>query len=460
MPISEAIEAVKTWKSRNPAYRIYENYFDGRHQLKFVSPDWVTKYAQRVLTDRVLSIRENLCPAVVYGFTDPIAVDDWADNLDDDNATRLGLPRLLSFIKRECFKTGDAYVIAVNTSDGVKPVFQRARDMVPHIDPENPDQLDWAARVWVDKQTRHARVNIYWPDVIERYQTVQPLAENTSTSEISVNPQAWTLCPDEPTQLHNFGVVPVVWFKLDAQDQTSAGNSILADVIPLQDGLNTSLANLLINQEAYARTFWYVCNMRADTQAVNPFAPETKPLPQAAPPAKTMDRNRQSILAIDGAGPVGQFDPPDVTKLLAVQEAIKTKICAVVGLPPYLMQAQIGNVPSGAALRTLETRRLNRITAWQADAQPVMRGLKQLLGIGDSPVVWAPPAQLDELERWQVAQVQQSLGWALDDILAWLKISDVDGIATRAIQAKTANSAAMAQAFIDGRGAGNYSGHN
>lgn len=455
MAIEQVTEAVKRWKANSPLYRVYENYFDGRHQLKFVSPDWNNKFASRVLTDRVLSIRENLCPAVVYGFTDPIAVDDWADNTTLDDAAALGLPRLLSFVKRECFKTGDAYVIVVETPQGPRPVFQRARNMVPHIDPANPDRLDWAARIWIDPDTRLGRVNLYYPDVVERWQTATALPAQASISDVPEQANGWMPCSDTDTEPHSFGTVPVVWFKLDAIDQTSPGSSILADVIPLQDGLNASLAHLLINQEAYSRTFWYVCNMKADTPAVNPFAQAntTAPVPK---PAKTMDRNRQSILAIDGAGPVGQFDPPDVTKLLAVQEAIKSKICSVVGIPPYLMQAQIGNVPSGSALRTLETRRINRISAWQNDAQPVMRGLKQLLGLGDSPVSWTPPAQLDELEKWQIAQAQTAMGWALPDVLDWLQVPDAEGIAARAQQAALASGARMRQAFLDGIGASSY----
>ena len=458
MPIEHVTSAVEEWTRRQDVYRTYQDYYAGRHELKFVTRDWQSKYATQVLEGAVMAIRENVCPAVVTSFTDAIAVKSWGTPDDQDASETEGLSRLLGYIKRESWKTGDAYVIVWPAETGQpRPVFQRSRHMVPHVDPVNPAVLDRAAKVWVDQPSKHGRVNLYYPDRLERWETITPLVDASgATSMMPARANAWRMCTDGEGEIipHTFGAVPVCWFKLDADDPTEHGVSILNDVIPLQDGLNSSLAHTLVNQEAYSRPFWYLLNFKGSEAPVNPFLPENA----TRPARQTFDRTKQSIVTHDGPGPFGQLDPPDLTRLLDVQDRYKSKICGVVGIPAYVMQGEIGSVPSGAALRTLERRRYDRITNWEADATPVLRGLKQLLGMDAGPVEWRPAVELDELERWQIAQVKDSLGYALEDIAADAGEADVEGSVERAAQAAGRNAATMGQAFLNGAGASNYGG--
>ena len=458
MPIEHVTSAVTEWANRQAIYRTYEDYYAGRHELKFVTPDWSSKYASQVLEGAVMAIRENLCPATVTSFTDAIDVDSWGTTGDDKDGQTEGLSRLLGYVKRESWKTGDAFVLVWPDAQGVvRPSFQKARHMVPHVDPLNPAVLDRCAKVWVDESGKRGRVNLYYADRLERWETVAALVDASGqVSGMPVKPNAWRPCEDDDGDVipHTFGAVPVCWFKLDADDPTEHGKSILNDVIPLQDGLNSSLAHMLVNQEAFSRPFWYLLNFRpADTPA-NPYLPEN----QAKPARQTFDRTKQSIVTHDGEGPFGQLDPPDLTKHLEVQDAFKIKICGVAGIPSYVMQAEIGNVPSGSALRTLERRRTDRIASWQQDAAPVLRGLKQLLGMDDGPIGWTPIAELDTLERYQVAQVMQGLGYALEDVMAYLDEPDLEAALQRAAAAKAESAAQMARAFMAGEGAANYGG--
>ena len=471
MPIEHVTSAVIEWKARQPQYGLYGDYFDGRHQLKFITPDWASKYASQVLQDRVLAIRENLCPAVVTNFTDAISIDSWGTDIDAHAAETMGLSRLLGYLTRESFRTGDAFVLVWPDGSG-KPraSFQRARLIVPHVDEINNDVLDRAAKIWRD-DSGYGRCSVYYTDAVERWRTNSRIigtgasASDWSSTDMPEQANAWVPCDDNdgPIVRHNFGAVPVCWVKLDADDPRDHGTSILNDVIPLQDGLNASLAHILVNQEAYSRPFWYLLNFKPDQEPVNPYVAQQfhgAELPNAAAnvTGRRFDRAKQSIFTHDGPGPFGQLDPPDLTKLTDVQTAFKIKVCSVVGIPPYLMQAQVGNVPSGAALRTLNERRTSRVRSWQADNEPVLRGLKQLLGMGDSGINWANPMPLDELERWQVEQIKKGLGYSLEDILRDVGEADVEGVLERARQAEAASSTAMAQAFLGGQGAASYGG--
>jgi len=474
MPIEHIPDAIKEWKARQPTYRIYGDYFDGRHQLRFITPYWATKYSAEVLKGAVLALRENLCKATVYSFTDDIRVDSWGTDTDANTADTMGLPRLLGYLKRESWRSGDAFALVWPDAAGApRASFQKARLIVPHVDDLNPDVLDWAAKIWRDPASKRGRVNLYYANRLERWQTVTPIADSGeygwNSADMPETITSWQSCndPDGDVIAHSFGAVPVCWYKLDADDPLSHGTSILDDVIPLQDGLNSSLAHLLVNQEAYSRPFWYLLNFNDPSAPINPYlaAQQADSLTgivtnQAAsqPARKSFDRTQQSIVTHDGPGPFGQLDPPDLTRLMTVQEGFKIKVCSTVGIPPYLMLADIGNVPSGAALRTLERRRVSRVTSWQEDNTPVFRGLKQLLGMDDGPIEWAPALQLDETERWQIAQIKQSLGYSLEDILADVGETDITGVLARADEAAKSNAARMAQAFMDGQGAASYAG--
>lgn len=160
---------------------------------------------------------------------------------------------------------------------------------------------------------------------------------------------------------------------------------------------------------------------------------------------RRFEPSRQKIFTHDGPGPFGQPDPPDMTRLQKVQDGFALKIARVVGVPAYYFTQTSGDVPSGEALRVLSVRRSGRIKAWQRDAGPVWRGVKQLLGMGDEPVQWADPMPLDPSERMQMALDMKALGVALEDILRFLEFADADEMAQRG----KASAAGMAKAFME-----------
>ena len=47
----------------------------------------------------------------------------------------------------------------------------------PHVDPLNPAILDRCAKVWVDEASKRGRVNLYYADRLERWETIAPLVD-------------------------------------------------------------------------------------------------------------------------------------------------------------------------------------------------------------------------------------------------------------------------------------------
>ncbi len=473
MPIENVTSAVHTWTRRQKLCGVYADYMAGRHELRFATRSWRDKYGTLV-GDQVLSIRENLCPAAVTAFTDGIEVTSWGAGDAVDAAAREGLSRLEAMVNREAWSKGDAFVLVWPSADGLPtPSFQPAHSIVPHVDAVDPGVLDWAAKVWIDRDRRVGRVNVYTAQGVERWQTTTPI-EPGLRQGLPEEASAWTACTDEDGDwiAHTFGAVPVCWFKREAPSAEEWGVSVLADVIPLQDGLNKSLADLIVVSGDYSNPFWYLLNVSANPSPTNPLLAAAAPPVAAYPVAldvpvdegtptweqarKKFDPSRQKIFTHDGPGPFGQLDPPDMTRLQKVQDGFAMKVGRVIGVPSYYLSQTSGDVPSGESLRVLSSRRTGRIKAWQRDAGPVWRGVKQLLGMGDEPVQWADPMPMDATERMQTALDMQTLGYALEDIVRYLGEADADGIVARARQASSQAAQGMARAFLDGTAPATY----
>ena len=445
-------EIVETWRHRLPGYTEQRNYFDGRHQLRFATPDFEAKYGQQVR-----ALRENLCEASVTAFTDRLAVASWGDRTAAVLGSVEGLDRLLGYVHDEAFRCGDAYVLVWPGTDGKpNPHYHRADQIVPHVDPGDPSVLDWAAKVWVDGK-RYGRINIYDVAVVERYRTPNPLPEGHTSSDVPEHANAWVPMDDDgegDTIRHAFNAVPVLWWKQGSDSADGYGKSILINVIPLQDALNKSVANLVVTEESYARPFRYLLSYKPESS--NPFVAAGEYMQAMATAAsnsvkRRFDPTRQQIFTHDGPGPFGQLDPADLLQLVKVQDAYAVKIGRTVGIPPYYLTQTSGDVPSGQSLRVLTARLTARVRRFQRDSGPVLRGLAQLLGIPEPDITWAPPMDLDPLEKWQVAQIRDGLGMALEDVLDGTDTADIDGVVERATTASNGKLGAMGKALRDGQ---------
>ena len=460
MPVEHVTSILDEWEVYGRKVRRYRDYDRGRHELRFATPDFVAKYGSLIL-DEDGCVRENLIPVVISAPVDRIAVDSWgsADALDETQ--RRGVDRLLERVTRESFRCGEASVLVWPGADGrPRPHYHQAGAIMPHRSPDDPDVLDRAVKLWVDA-SGYGRANVYYADVCERWVTlgkVRPV-EKDAAPQWPRNSLMWAPFEgdgDPATISHDFGAVPVCWFPRMVDDDTGHGTSIVADAIPIQDALNKSLADLIVTSEGYARPFWYLLNHTPDADVENPFLPRV--LASPADMRGDFDPTRQRIFAYDGNGPFGQLEPPDLTRLLAVQDGFALKMARVVGIPSYYLTQTSGNVPSGEALRVLTSRLVSIVTSYEATVEPVWRGLLDLLGTPVDAIQWAEPIPMDPVERWQVAQIKQSLGYALEDIIRDAGEADVDGVVTRAAQASAENAARMARAFMAGEGAANYGG--
>ena len=448
---------VADWKQYARSIRMFRDYDEGRHELRFATPDFANKYGSVVM-----SMRENLCPAAISAFTDGLSIKAWGSGDAEGIADDEGLTRLADLVHTEAYRSGDSYVLAWKDKNGQPvPHFHRADQFWPQTSIEDPSKLDWAAKIWVDGK-RFGRINVYYADRVERFATRNPFPIGTKPDlpEQSTSWRPFNDDNDGEVIGHDFGDVPVCWWKQNASDQHSHGRSILTDVVPLQDGLNAALAHMLVLGESYAKPFWYLLNFQPKNGNTNPLAVAREyqeamgalqQLNEQA--ARKFDPTRQRIFTHDGPGPFGQLDPPDLSKLIEVQDAFALKIARVIGVPSYWFTQTSGQVPSGESLRVLTTRRNSAIGRFQRSATPVWRGLANLLGMGDKITPeWESPMPMGELEKIEIAEAKYRMGYALEDAVVGLEEADAPGVIQRAAAKASQSAAAIGRSFREGAG--------
>lgn len=450
--------AVRRYNRKRPTYDTFRAYSRGNHQLKFVDPSFAKEYPD------LKSIRENLCGAVIDSFVDKLSVESWGNPANDKIADELGLARILNVAESEAFRCGTAYIILAKRPDGTDmPITQRADQVVAVTDEFALDRIGQAFRFWIDSDN-YPRISHYYDDIwVQDLMGTQPMKTDDNGVILDADfPEGEEQWQELSNGKHGYRVTPVLQYKQGSQDAFDDGLSILTDVIPLQDALNKELADSIVLSSSYARPFWYLLNYMpkqvgnpllaaqqlatalgqlTPDQIANYSGPEEGSRP--TDPSK-FDRTRQKIFTSDSPGPMGQLDPPDIIKLLDVQDRFALKIARVVGMPSYYLTQTSGDVPSGASLRVLAERMTARVGRFQLDAEPVNKGLGELLGMQNVSIDWKESAPLDELERVTIANVKlNQLGYTMEDAITVLSEPDAADIVKRARAEKEANKAEM-----------------
>src|SRR6201999_2522621 len=126
-------------------------------------------------------------------------------------------------------------------------------------DDDGSGNILWAAKWWTTRDKR-VRVNLFYPDRIERYvsksqtEVIVSDARSFVPSPMSQAPSQGgdngpgTLDLGPGTIANPYGVVPIFHFANNA-DVGDCGRSELEAAIPIQDGLNKSVLDMLVAME-------------------------------------------------------------------------------------------------------------------------------------------------------------------------------------------------------------------
>lgn len=343
-------------------------YYEGKQRLAFLSPD-----ARDALDGRLDRMASNICRLAVGALTERLRItgftgaDVWPAWLRND------LDQMAPIAHREALALGSAYVIVWADKLGrSKVTVESARQVVALRDPGSR-QVTAALKRWSDTGAGVTNLVLYQPEVITRME-----ANGTEAAT------GWKTVEEIPNPL---GVVPVV--ELANTDRLlTPGHSELDDLLPLVDGLNKLLADMLVGSEYFARPRRWATGIELEEddsgEAVNPY-------PEA---------NRM-MLAEDPAAKFGQLPGSDLAAYGNAVDVLLGQIMAVSALPPHMLGVTSDNPASADALRASEASLTARAEAKQAafgrSWEQVAR-LMEAVDTGRDPdsidvaVTWADPS--------------------------------------------------------------------
>lgn len=410
---ADITDALTSLAGRQRAYRRYRAYYDGDHPLHFSTDQWHQAFGSLF---RQLSY--NRARPVVDAYANRLAVTGWEtpgtnDGADDplgDAAMaiweRNRLPKRQGELWAEALRAGDAYLIVWPGDDGnARLDINRGHLIEPLYDDERPERLIGAVKCWQVTSgplKGHWRVNAYDADTITRLVSRSPRDERPK--------KANALLPLEddggPEIPNDYGVVPVFPFANNGETG-GLGSSELVDVIPLQDGVNKSVADMLIAGEYVAFPQRWVVGAAPVT---NPFTNEEEEQFKAA-----VDR----VWAVDNEqARFGQFDPANMAQYTQAQDAWDLKISRVSMVPVHWLSMS-GTPPSGEALKTAESPFVAKCKDRQlAFGQALAEALTFALRIEGAAIaddiyvqpIWAAAETRSDLDLLQQAALKQALG--------------------------------------------------
>ncbi|MBX3288440.1 MAG: phage portal protein [Acidobacteria bacterium] len=401
--------AVERINTKNAAYAKFYAYYDGRHTWNFSSKKFKNKYGQRLQ-----ELRENLCRVVVKAPASRLEVIGFQSETEIQNAAwdiwkGSNMPLQSGVLHREAFKTGDAYLIVWPNEDNTAVFYPNpAANMTVWKDPES-GQTTEAAKFWKGNDGFYY-LTLYYADRIEKYISSTKADGKLSLTNITFKPRE---VKGESWPLENpYKQVPVFHFVFE-NEMNDFGRSLLTDVIPLNDALNKSYADIFVAQEYNSMRQRWIAGLRVE---------EDEETGKKIEPYKADDA---TWVAEDNEAKFGEFTDADLEKMLKVKQEAVRDVALVSGIPPsYFNLEQIGSAISGEALRKIEAR----FTAMIQDAQRSFgetwaNAMSFALEVEeklrpDLPIEtqWADAAPISESEQLDNALKKKNLGWSLEQI--------------------------------------------
>lgn len=403
--------ALRTLAGRQHDYATYEAYYAGRQRLTFASDSFRQAFA-----GQLRQLVYNRCGAVVDALADRLRIEGWQANDSDQvepveqaalevwRRSRLDLRHVDAHV--EAMRSGDAYLIVWPDMDGAPRIAVNAGHLVTTVrDDEDPERIVLAVKAWQVTRGPLAgrwRVTTYAPDAIRRW--------ITTSAQDAMPEKSAKLEPYEdeaPAEVGNpWGVTPVFGLH-NASGLGAAGVSELRDLIPLQDGLNKSIADMLVAMEYVAYP------QRWATGVEVPLDPETgRPMKPFRPGV-----DRVWVVGDENAT-LGEFPPADMGGFLSVQQDWDVKISRVSRVPVHWL-GMSGGFPSGESLKTAEAPFVSKVLDRQAEFGAVwgdaMALALRIAGFSEAEAgqiapVWVTAETRSESEFWRVAQQKQAAG--------------------------------------------------
>jgi hypothetical protein len=322
--------AFETLNRKTPGYNKLFRYYDGDQPLTYAA-----KRLEEVFKGLDAVFIENWCSVVIDSVKDRVnltgfkCADAAAQDALDSLWNECDLNLESDDVHESAMIAGEGYFIAwpdeLNQPQGFA---NDPRNCQVFYSSSNPRIITYAAKWWIDDDLGIIRMTLYYPDHLEYYQTDKK-ADNVS-SVASFQPS------EPPTDVNPFGEIPVFHFRIKRR----SANGYLENVLPIQNGINKLLTDMMVAAEFGAFSQRYVIS-NSETQGKLKNAPGII----------------WHIPAGDGIGQgttVGQFQSNDLGNYLKAIDNLAGTLSSITRTPKHFFVIQGGD-PSGEALIAMES---------------------------------------------------------------------------------------------------------
>lgn len=436
-------------------------YYEGKHPIAFA-----TEKFKAAFFDVFKEYAENLCAPVVDALNDRLKIVGFRSNQAElkteqqpstvpgmavhtrlsvtdapgqqawDIWTRNRMDLRSTEVHLESLMMGDGYAL-VWPDDNMEAAIwpQLANEVRVQYDPNTPGVLLKAVKVWKDYVEGVWRLNLYFPDRIDKY-----ASKKNNLNNMSYKYADYTQIDNVPNP---YGRVPM--FHFPNQVENKHGKSeISRSIVAVQDGLNKAVIDMLVAMEFAAYKQRYVVGMEVETNE------ETgEPVNQ-----NTKNYGVDRMMAIpDVDAKVGQFDATDLTQFLKVQDKFWLSAARVSGTPLHYFYITGGDFPSGEAIKSAEGRFIKRIndrqTAFGNQWEDVMQFAMQIDAVGGADIEltaqWESATPRSEAELADTAvkkraigvprsQLLREQGYTEEEIDRFLTEADAEAVARAQLQ--------------------------
>ena len=369
--LTDLQRAYKALSGKRKAYTDLWAYYDGKQPTVYTS-----KRLKEIFRDLDATFNENWCSVVIDCATDRINLEGFAvaDSADAGGKLttlfqelQLGLEA--DDVHEAALVTGEAFLIAWKEEGDELPQVYYNDPRLCHLfyDAENPRKKSFAAKWWVDQQLK-MRLTLYYPDRLEYY--VSRGKHDHVSSANTFQP-----LPDDPVVDNPFEEIPIFHFR--PERRIIKGD--LANVVPLQNGINKMLSDMMVAAEYGAfKQRWVISN--GDISKLNNSPNEVWGVPTG-----------------DGIGQqsqVGQFDATPLENYLKAIDSLSAAVAIISRTPKHYLFSQVGT-PSGEALIAMEAplnkRVQNHIDRFTITWREVAAFLLKLSGATEVPLISIQP---------------------------------------------------------------------
>jgi hypothetical protein len=375
MPISDLKQAYAALSAKQAPQKKYFEYYDGEQPIMYA-----TNRLVEVFKDVNARFTQNWCAVVIDSVKDrinlrnvrvPAAVSSqWKEQW---------LESELFLESDDCHEAmlvgGEGFVIVDN--DG-QAYYNDPRQVQVFYDAARPRVKKWACKWWVNEDEKF-QVTLYYPNSVENYISRARAEDVREWTEFEAMPG------NEAALSNPLRTVPVFHFR---QGRRRA-KSDLVNVLPIQNGINKLLADMMVAAEFGAfKQRWVISNVEVNGKLKNA-------------PSEIWD-----IPAGDGVGQqteVGQFEHTPLDNYLTAIEQMSNSVSSITRTPKHYFFS-IGSNLSGEALMAMESPLVKKAQDRIDRCEPVWRAVTALMIFAKSGKVVLTSEIEAEFDKSQVVQ--------------------------------------------------------